>query len=62
MMDIIEHAIALSSKEYPVGSISLGLPRKIGVWKKMDGIENFHPGSGIDYRSVMTSAFFERVA
>ena len=64
MMDIIEHAVDLASEEYPVGSMSLGLPRRIGVWKKMDGVENSHPGSGLDYRShpSRTAVYFERVA
>ena len=64
MMNIIEHAVALASEEYPVGSICLRSPKKIGVWKKMDGVENFHPGSGIDYRSHPSrdAVYFERVA
>jgi len=62
-MDIIEHAVELSSEEYPVGSMSVGLPRRIGVWKKMDGVENRHPGTGLDYRnSDGKTVAFERVA
>ncbi len=50
---------------YPVGTI---LPVPVptdteGVWKRMDGCENLHPGSGVDYRHYLTGTpYFERVA
>ena len=51
--------------DYPTGSMLLGFPEGAeGIWKKMDGVENFHPGSGIDYRQhpSRTAVYYERVA
>lgn len=55
-----------------VGSMMIGspLPDTEGIWRKMDGIDNLDPGSGIDYRvnpktvrgTPGPAIYFERVA
>lgn len=64
MTNIAELAIELASEEYPVGTIGTGCTaNRMGVWKMMNGIENFHPGSGVAMSGHgEDSAFSERVA
>ena len=60
-----EYLVELNHSDYPLGTIrGVHPPAGIaGVWKKMDGIQNLHPGSGIDYRNYGTQqCLFERVA
>ena len=68
-MHILELALKLASEDYPLGTIVLCYPSdRKGVWKKMDGCENLHPGSGLDYRKYNArgtpgpAIYFERVA
>lgn len=62
-MHVLQLMSQLAEQDHPIGTIAFA-PIGGGIWKRMDGIENVYPGSGIDYRFSGSGKtfFFERVA